>query len=264
MRTSSLTSFTLLLLLNFSFSASLIAQNKVDENGLKQGKWIKYQNNKKVYEGQFINDTPVGTFDYYYPNGHLKIKTTYSDRGRLNRTKLYFDDKQSTLQAEGNYLDKNKDSTWNFYNKTGQLVATENYSKGLKQGDFKVFNQRGHLHLLREFEQDTLHGQSKEYYENEVLFRLISYQKGIRTGAFKLYYSSGKLFLEGKYKEDLRDSIWTTYLENGEIEFLDHYQKGILEKRTDKSGRELKIKPEDETIPLNIDPSQFDPSAIKK
>ncbi|MBN1650249.1 MAG: hypothetical protein JW857_02905, partial [Bacteroidales bacterium] len=95
MRTSSLTLITFFLLLNFCFSSSLSAQNKVDENGLKQGKWTKYQNNKKVYEGWFENDIPVGTFRYYYPNGHLKIETTFSDQGRLNRTKLFFNDNKS-------------------------------------------------------------------------------------------------------------------------------------------------------------------------
>jgi hypothetical protein len=37
-----------------------------------------------------------------------------------------------------------------------------------------------------------------------------------------------------------------------------------LQKRTDKDGNHLELKQENEMIPLNVDPSVFDPSAIKR
>ena len=48
----------------FLFSQDL---NKTDANGKKQGDWKKYYENGFVrYQGQFKDDKPVGTFNYYY------------------------------------------------------------------------------------------------------------------------------------------------------------------------------------------------------
>ena len=42
--------------------------NKVDEKGKKQGVWEKTYPRSKVlhYKGQFKDDKPVGTFQYFY------------------------------------------------------------------------------------------------------------------------------------------------------------------------------------------------------
>lgn len=264
MRIRIIVKISFILLLNLLFFFPLSAQNKVDASGKKQGVWIKYQNSKKAYEGQFEDDIPVGEFRYFYPSGHLKIRTTFAENGRLNRTKLFFDAFKEKLQAEGIYLDKQKDSTWNFYNEEGHLISTENYKMGLKHGPFKVYNHLGQLNLEQNYENDLLSGVSTEYLEDGAVFRQISYQNGKMQGAFKLYYPDGGLVLVGNYLNDTRDSVWTTYTKEGEIEFLDYYIKGLLQKRTDKEGNKLEFKQEEETIPLNIDPSVIDQSAIRR
>lgn len=258
-RPYSLIVILILFLLNTNF-----AQNLMDINGKKQGKWIKYQNGIKTYEGQFVDDIPVGEFLYFYPNGNIKIKSSFSEKGLFNRAQLFFDSPMLKLQAEGNYRDKKKDSTWNYYNEQGILVLTENYSLGLKNGEFKVFNHFGQLNLHENYINDKKSGLSSEYYETGELFRQIDFENGKRLGKFKVFYPNGKLLLEGKYKNDVRDSIWTTYTEQDEVEFLDYYANGLLQKRTDKLGNKLKIKQEEKTTPLNIDPSEFDPKAIKR
>ena len=264
MRIKSLENISLIIILNLAMIFSVSAQNSIDANGKKQGKWVKYKNSSKFYEGQFVDDIPVGEFKYYYPSGHLKIRTVFEENGRLNRTKIFFDSYKAKIQAEGNYYDKKKDSTWNYYNDAGYLVAIENYKNGLKQGPLKVFNQVGMLNLEAFYVNDTIHGESTEYFETGAEFRLITYEHGKRTGLFKLFYPDGNILLEGNYTEDIRDSVWTTYTESGEIEFLDYYVNGLVQKRTDKEGNKLELKKEEEMIPLNVDPSVFDPSAIKR
>ena len=54
-----------------------------DENGKKQGKWMKRKDGVKFYAGQFKDDIPVGEFKYYYPNGKLKI-STHTKLARMN------------------------------------------------------------------------------------------------------------------------------------------------------------------------------------
>ena len=144
------------------------------------------------------------------------------------------------------------------------MVALENYKNGLKQGVVKVFDHVGMLNLEEFYVNDTIHGASIEYFETGAEFRLISYEHGKRSGLFKLFYPEGNILLEGNYLQDIRDSVWTTYTESGEVEFLDYYVNGLMQKRTDKDGNKLELKQEEEMIPLNVDPSVFDPSDIKR
>lgn len=264
MRTRSLDNISLIIVIFLLMIFSVSAQNVTDENGKKQGKWVKYKNNSKIYEGQFLDDIPIGEFIYFYSNGNLKIRTVFTKNGHLNRTKIFFDSYKEEIQAEGNYYDRKKDSIWNYYNDAGYLITSENYKNGLRQGTFKVFNHVGQLNLEEYYENDTITGKSIEYFENGAEFRLITYKYGKRTGVFKLFYPDGNIVLEGNYTQDIRDSIWTTYTKNGTVEFLDFYVNGRLRKRTDKDGNQLELKKEDEMIPLNVDPSVFDPSAIKR
>lgn len=264
MRIKSLENISLILILNLLIIFSVSAQNNTDADGMKQGKWVKYKDSVKFYEGQFVDDIPVGEFKYYYPSGRLKIRTVFLEDGRLNRTKIFFDSYKVIVQAEGNYYDKKKDSIWVYYNDRGHLITTETYKKGLKQGALKVFNHAGQLNLEEYYDTDTIHGKSIEYLETGAKFRLITYEHGKRTGLFKLFYPDGNILLEGNYTQDIRDSVWTTYTESGEVEFLDYYVNGLMQKRTDKAGNKLELKKEEEMIPLNVDPSVFDPSAIKR
>ncbi|MBN2237230.1 MAG: hypothetical protein JW729_06695 [Bacteroidales bacterium] len=239
------------------------AQNVTDGQGKKQGAWIKSQGGIKIYQGQFLNDIPVGEFIYFYPNGKVKIKTRFSENGKVNHTKMFFDLSGKKIQAEGKYVEKQKDSTWNYYNEDGILVLIENYKQGKKHGEYLVHNYLGQLHL-QEFYVDGLRsGVSSEYFETGELFRQINFEKGIRKGLFKLFLPNGIIQLEGNYQNDLREGIWTTYNIKGEVEFLDHYKNGVLIRRTNQEGKELKIESkEEDMIPLDIDPSQIDPTKI--
>ena len=64
------------------FAFSLYGQdtaniNKTDASGRKQGVWKKYEKGKLVYEGQFKDNVPYGTFRYYHTNGKLKSTTDF-------------------------------------------------------------------------------------------------------------------------------------------------------------------------------------------
>ena len=92
------------------FSASVFAlpadTNKTDANGKKQGHWIKRdEKGKVIYEGNFVNDKPIGEFKYYWDNSNLKAHSFYSDNGKVCRAKMFFYD-GATLMAEGKYIDQ--------------------------------------------------------------------------------------------------------------------------------------------------------------
>ena len=54
----------------------LLAQNVTDSKGMKQGEWRKLDaNGKVIYEGQFKDNIPQGTFRYFYEDGKIRSET---------------------------------------------------------------------------------------------------------------------------------------------------------------------------------------------
>ena len=132
----------LLFCLIFFTSLAIFGQdtiNKTDAGGKKQGFWIKKdKDGKKIYEGQFNNDIPYGTFKYYYPDGALKAVSVLSDNGRCSRTTTFF--KNGRKMAEGKYIDEKRDSTWKFYTEFDNIMVSEEFYKdGKKDGISKTF-----------------------------------------------------------------------------------------------------------------------------
>ena len=65
--------------------------NKKDAAGRRQGTWIKLDSaGRKVYEGQFKNNIPQGTFKYYFPGGSMKAVSVFSEDGKTATTTTFF------------------------------------------------------------------------------------------------------------------------------------------------------------------------------
>ena len=111
--------------------------NVIDDNGQKQGKWIKnYENGLKRYTGQFKNDIPYGLFHYYYESGELRIEKKYFHQGQAAATHFFY--KNGTLKSAGIYVNELKDSTWNYYDQDSILIMTEQYKQGKLNGQTKL------------------------------------------------------------------------------------------------------------------------------
>ena len=68
----------------------LLAQNTLDQNSLKQGKWTKnHPNGKLRYVGMFKNDIPIGIFKHYDTKGKLTVNLEYFNEGQSAAARLY-------------------------------------------------------------------------------------------------------------------------------------------------------------------------------
>lgn len=86
-----------LLLLGFACGA----QNQIDKQGRKQGHWIKNdKNGAKIFEGEFKDGHEVGTFQYFYPDGTLRIKNTFEGSDGKRCAHEAYDEKGRTLVEE--------------------------------------------------------------------------------------------------------------------------------------------------------------------
>ena len=201
------------------------APNKLDENGKKQGHWIKYdENKKKIYDGNFVDDIPFGKFTYYYETGLLKAINLFSQNGTVSRAQLY--DSGGKLSGEGKYVNQKRDSIWKFYNIDGKVISDENYVNGLKNGKFRVFYASGELAEEKTWANGKLNGEVKKYFENGQLKYYGHVIDDKVEGKTTYYYSTGKIEAEGMYMADLKEGEWKYYEENGKVKRVDKYING--------------------------------------
>ncbi len=250
-----------LLLITFSFSFKNVeaqaAPNKTDANGKKQGHWIKLDaNHKKIYDGNFLDGTPIGTFTYYYDNGIQKAVSTFSDNGKVCYTKIY--DAGGNISGKGKYVNEKRDSIWTFYNTDGKVISDELYVNGAKNGICHVFYDNGQLAEEKMWKDGKPNGMVKKYFMSGQLKYNGTMVMDKVEGKITFYYPSGVLQAEGMYKEDVKDGDWKYYEEDGKIKRIDKFIMGRqMNAKDDYIKKEDEQKAREQSEQLEIkDPTQ--------
>ncbi|MDO5759617.1 MAG: hypothetical protein Q4Q06_01165 [Bacteroidota bacterium] len=217
--------FTLISLALLLICGNIVAQNHTDENGKKQGHWVKTaKNGKKIKEGTFKDDYPVDTFYYYNHEGKVTIKNYFYDKGNKNHTWLMFPN--GKVQAEGEYHNKQKQGLWKYYNEKGKRITEVEFKDNEKQGKEKIYDDEGkevlqittfdkgkkegeffknlqsYGYYIALYHNDKLNGEYKEYYPTKKLRQTGQYIDGNKEGKWLIYLPSGKVVQEFTYKKD--------------------------------------------------------------
>ncbi len=231
-------------LIIFISSQFLVAQtdqiNYTDSKGLKQGKWMKYYDNGKVqYEATFLDNKPIGNVKKYYKNGTLKAEMIYA--GNIVRTKLY--NESGKLTGVGNYINKEKDSTWNYYSdNTNKLVSKENYLNGVKQGKAYVFYEDSVIAEEVTWSNNEKNGSCRTFFPSGKVKSETIYKNDKINGIFNLYFPSGRLEITGKYSDGTRHGKWVFYDKESKIVSEVVYTHGVpdnLDEEIEKIMKEL-------------------------
>ena len=204
------------------------AQNKIDKNGLRQGHWIKTdKDGSRIFEGDFVDGKETGTFNYYYPDGTLKIRNTFTVPGRYCTHEAY--NQQGKLLASGFYNQKNRDGEWRFYNDEGKVIKIASYKMGIKEGAHIIFNSNGDTVEVANWKDNHRDGRWWKRI-GEKGWITGRYEKGLMQGKLVEYGNDGKKVREGNYKDGVKEGKYQ-YFENGECTVDESWQKGILADR---------------------------------
>lgn len=218
----------LILILSFGlYSPAQFLNNQIDAKHMKQGKWnSSYPNGKMKYEGYFKDDKPVGTWKRYHENGKIKAILIYRDNSDEVFAELY--DPDGFLFSKGNFIGKDKDSTWTFYNQS-KIVAKESYRKGVRNGKSDLYNSDGKILTETPWVNGKVNGVIRDYYPNGSLKSETVYRDGKRQGDCRVYFPNGITQIEGKYDNDLYDGEWTFYKDKDVVKLKMEYKKGVLQ-----------------------------------
>lgn len=203
------------------------AQNQVDKQGRKQGHWVKTDKKGiKIYEGDFKDGLETGTFEYFYPNGKLRIKNVFTIPGKYCSHEAF--DQEGNRLAKGFYNQKNRDGVWEFFNEAGRRVKLTTYKMGVKEGIQVVFTSNNDTaevctwsdnhrngrwwkrigkkgYITGRYVKGGLEGKLVEYDDNNQLVREGHYKNGFKHGSYK-FFEDGKLVIDETWNDGfLRD-----------------------------------------------------------
>ncbi|WP_347838330.1 hypothetical protein [uncultured Draconibacterium sp.] len=249
-----------LLVLFFMIHLFASAQiNQTDADGLRQGLWQKEQaNGRLLYEGNFKDDKPVGTWKRYHPGGQLKALIEY--KNDTAHTQLF--DVWRKKVAEGNFLNQKKEGVWKIF-KNNLLVADEEYKRGIKEGNSHRFYPSGEVMEEKQWVNNKEEGDYQIFYKNGVPYMQCKMKNGMRHGLFLVSYENGRQELVAEYRNNLRHGEWKYFDKDGTLLYTLFYDNGqIVNPNVRDSIDNLKMMELEENKGTILDPEQFlqDPS----
>lgn len=206
--------------------------NITDQQGRKQGHWIKYYPDSTVmYDGFFKDDHPVGEFRRYYNDKTLKSLLVYSSDGREANAEIFHPN--GFIESKGKYVNQLKEGKWQFFSISinGYLILEEYYSKNIRNGPSVKYYPDGTIAEKKLYKNDIAEGEWIKYYPNGKICLKSSYLNGKIEGPFEVWFENGSLQFSGRYKNDSRDGLWLIYNTDGTVKYKINYVDGFTEDR---------------------------------
>lgn len=209
-------------------ATSATAQNQVDKQGRRQGHWIRTdKDGSKIFEGDFKDGLETGVFTYYYSNGTVRMRNTYSVPGRVCQHEAY--DEQGHLLATGTYNQRNRDGLWKFFAADGRLVKEASYKMGIKDGRHVIYNRSNDTAEVTFWQNNRRHGRWwKRIGQNGYI--TANYVNGNIEGRLVEYDDNGKLAREGYYSGGLKHGDYK-YYEDGTLTIRERWNYGMMNDR---------------------------------
>lgn len=236
-----------------------------DASGKKQGYWKKKdeKTNRLVYEGEFKDDKPVGTFKYYYPNDSVRAIMAFKQNGKVAYAKL-FHQTTGKRMGEGKYIQELKDSVWTYYDENGKLLSKDNYVNGKKNGMSYVYLPDGNLAEERNYKMDLQHGPFKQYLDGKRLRGQGNYVNGQLDGKATYYYPNGVEVAAGFYKNGAKTGPWIYREESGKIKERELFIDGKLASPKETEAFFSKSKAAEPAAPTSTAPYNVKKTGAKK
>ena len=206
------------------------AQNSIDKQGRKQGHWIKTDNQgKKIFEGNFKDGHEVGTFEYFYGDGTVRLRNVFEGTDGKRCSHEAYDEK-GRLVAKGWYFQKNRDGRWEFYAEDGKLIKLAHYRMGVKEGQQVIFEHSGDTAEVLTWKDDKKEGRWWKR-TGKKAYLTATYKGGALDGRLTEWDENGQLAHECTYSRGAKDGHSIYY--RGGLKTVDEsWQKGIFIDRT--------------------------------
>ena len=144
--------------------------------------------------------------------GELQATKNFSLQGKTARTHIYY--KNGNVRASGLYVDKVKDSLWNYFNIDNILIGSEEYKSGELDGEGKTYYETGELFIIQQWLSGLEHGDFIKYFINQQVNIKTSYHHGLLNGDYINYDPDGNIVVTGGYLLGEKVGEWRYYSDN--------------------------------------------------
>jgi len=141
--------------------------NKTDLEGLKQGKWVKFNADKTIIleEGVYINNKKEDNWKQYYESGKIKSELTYKNNKADGYAKFYYEN--GIVSEEGLWRNNKWVGAYKYFFENGNLSYEWNYSEqGKRTGIQKYYHPNGKIMIEGDWQEGKENGIIKEYDES--------------------------------------------------------------------------------------------------
>lgn len=126
------------------------------------------------------------------------------------------------------FLACSKNETITETDKNGMKITFERDKKTkLKNGKYTRFYNSGAKNEECTFEQDSLQGERKLYYENGQLQVVENYKNNRYEGKYLSYFENGKMEQEGLYQNNQMSGEWKTYYKSGQLKEIVTFARNL-------------------------------------
>ncbi|MEN0094707.1 MAG: hypothetical protein AAGB30_04960 [Pedobacter sp.] len=166
------------------------------------GKQVWMVNGVKRGEGAMKNNSPVGYWRYFYPDGSIQQEVTYLDGKPNGRLVEYFDAtvlEKAYRNMKVNEMDILLDHTY-FQNKPQEIA---NYKNGKLHGERLSFDAvSGKTNHISHYHEGQAEGLFIDYYPDGLSMQVENYINGQSIGLSRGYYPNGQLMYESSGEAD--------------------------------------------------------------
>lgn len=217
-----------------------------------EGKYLSYHLNGNIEsKGNFHNNETVGSWEFYFETGKLKMIGDLSEENPKSGMWKYFFE-NGEVQMTGQITDQKREGEWQFFFESGQLKEKGRFTNNKREGTWHSYYEDGRQKTTTNYTYDKgrcteyyasgekraegpksgsrSSGLWKYFYQNGVIQAEGHYKAGKKIGDWTYFHKNGEVSARGSFDIDKASGNWTYYHENGEVSSKGEFQKG------DKSG----------------------------
>ena len=220
----------------------IIGNQEIEIEGEMKKVRYSYDNGKLSAIGDYSNQTPKGTWQFFGDYGSPSAFGTFNNEGG-KIGKWHWHNENGTLSEEGEYEDGKINGVYNVYHDNGNLQMTAQFVDGKRTGTTTYYNRFGaetetvnykegemdgvylSYHALgkdfKEYKMNysngKINGNLYEYYPDGKKQYEINFVDGIKQGKGVIYYHSGQIDIEKNYVDDELEGPYKEYHYNGQL-----------------------------------------------
>lgn len=190
---------------------------------LKNGPYISYSQNGKIFEKGIIENHQIGDeWTKYYDNGKI-----YWTKKLVNGTGWnYWYYRNGQISDQNYYLNGKTNGEVKIWFENGQIKEISNWKEGIQDGMYQTYYENGQPQEKVNWINDKRDGKSERWHENGQKSEVMFFKLGIEDGEVLQWYPNGNKKSILKFISGQVDGKGTSFFENGKIKAEGFYKDG--------------------------------------